>query len=532
MNIQEFRQQYPQYDHVDDTTLSKKLHEKSYSHVPYETFAKKFEVTTPAPMEEETKPTFWEKHPTGAQALKLGIEIPAMAIGGIGGAIAGAPTVVGAPATAAIGAGLGYGAAKAAERAIGLERPIKTVKEAITTPIKEVAEGALMEVGGVATGKILGKVGTKVKDVFSPQAVKLQKQLSKTIEEKFFKAIQPSPSSVGKTFAQKEVYSKKIVDATKNVIENKSNLTLFSPDKGSAVGVLPESVEQFSQAIEQTMKNTFTKYDTIAKAAGQKGAMVNVSPIVKELNEIATDSVINIKSPSTALYAKSMARRFADKQQLSPSEAQDLIAIFNSDLNAFYKNPSLSSAGKARTDALAVNNLRKLLDETIEQLEGTGYQQLKRDYGALKALQGDVQKRTNALANKNAQGLIHDLADTWAGHQAIRSILTGDPVTLASSATVKGLSMWQKYIRNPNRMIKGMFKNAEILLEKSKTFPREGVKKVLEPSSAIYHPTPQKALMPPKPEIWRSGEGFAMREATPPLYYPPHAGVIVEPWRK
>ena len=242
--------------------------------------------------------------------------------------------------------------------------------------------------------------------------------------------------------------------------------------------MLPESVEQFSQAIEQTMKNTFTKYDTIAKAAGQKGAMVNVSPIVKELNEIATDSVINIKSPSTALYAKSMARRFADKQQLSPSEAQDLIAIFNSDLNAFYKNPSLSSAGKARTDALAVNNLRKLLDETIEQLEGTGYQQLKRDYGALKALQGDVQKRTNALANKNAQGLIHDLADTWAGHQAIRSILTGDPVTLASSATVKGLSMWQKYIRNPNRMIKGMFKNAEILLEKSKTFPREGVKKV------------------------------------------------------
>ena len=110
-------------------------------------------------------------------------------------------------------------------------------------------------------------------------------------------------------------------------------------------------------------------------------------------------------------------------------------------------------------------------------------------------------------------------------------------------------------------MIKGMFKNAEILLEKSKTFPREGVKKVLEPSSAIYRPTPQKALMPParpkaypmpgegisgslsegkqvkalmppKPETWRSGEGFAMREATPPLYYPPNAGIIVEPWRK
>ena len=42
MNIQEFRKQYPQYDNVDDLTLSKKLHQKYYSQVPYAQFAAKF----------------------------------------------------------------------------------------------------------------------------------------------------------------------------------------------------------------------------------------------------------------------------------------------------------------------------------------------------------------------------------------------------------------------------------------------------------------------------------------------------------
>ena len=47
MNIQEFRQQYPQYEGVSDDELSKALHKKFYAQVPYETFAEKFGVTGP-----------------------------------------------------------------------------------------------------------------------------------------------------------------------------------------------------------------------------------------------------------------------------------------------------------------------------------------------------------------------------------------------------------------------------------------------------------------------------------------------------
>lgn len=52
MNIKEFRNQYPQYDAVDDQTLAKKLHQKHYSQVPFKDFAGKFGVAYITPTED------------------------------------------------------------------------------------------------------------------------------------------------------------------------------------------------------------------------------------------------------------------------------------------------------------------------------------------------------------------------------------------------------------------------------------------------------------------------------------------------
>lgn len=53
MNIQEFRKKHPQYDDIDDLTLSKKLHKKFYSDLSFEDFNNRFnapqELSTPVP---------------------------------------------------------------------------------------------------------------------------------------------------------------------------------------------------------------------------------------------------------------------------------------------------------------------------------------------------------------------------------------------------------------------------------------------------------------------------------------------------
>ena len=47
MNLQEFRQQYPQYDDMSDEALTKGLHKKFYSDMPFEDFAGRVGLTQP-----------------------------------------------------------------------------------------------------------------------------------------------------------------------------------------------------------------------------------------------------------------------------------------------------------------------------------------------------------------------------------------------------------------------------------------------------------------------------------------------------
>ena len=481
------------------------------------------------------KPSFWEQHPTGAGFLKAGIEIPAMAIGAIGGAAAGAPTgFLASPVTGAIGAGLVYGAAKALERGIGLERPITTIKEAITTPIKEVGEGITLESGGVLAGKVLapvagkiggkvlapvaGKIGGKVKDIFAPPAKRLQRSIEKTVEEGIHKAIKPSLTSVGQTSAQQKLYNKKATTAVVDMIGNKNNLLLTTAEGEVGAG-LPESIAQFDEAIPQTLKIAFAKSDALAKAAGGKGIIIDVSPLLKELEVIANKSNLKAVKPEITEYASKKMQDFAQKTTFTPEEAQESIAVLNKSLSAFYAKPSYGTAIPAHIDALVANNIRKSLDTAIGKATGANYQELKNIYGSIKAIEKDVAKRKLALANKDTRGMVQNLADMISGHQAVSGLVRFDPATLAAAGTVKGLEKWLRYLRNPDRMIKKMFTDTERLMEKLKQIPtiKEGVKKALEPSYATYKKGGvMKALPPPRPEPYITGEGFAMRSGSAP----------------
>lgn len=144
------------------------------------------------------------------------------------------------------------------------------------------------------------------------------------------------------------------------------------------------------------------------------------------------------------------------------------------------------------------------------------------------------------LANKADAGLVTQLTNIASGQQVARGLVTFDPTTLATAGVMKGIERWSRHVWSPDRKIKKMFTQAERLIERSKGLPREGIKKVLEPSSSPYKYAPagleegakMKALSPPKPETWITGEGFAVRPSIGPVgrepQYPPFAGVRVE----
>jgi hypothetical protein len=275
------------------------------------------------------------------------------------------------------------------------------------------------------------------------------------------------PGVEGKrTFGQASKYWEDAASATESIVKNKSQLSFVDEAGEKVVGQLPKNLEQFSQAIDQTKKSIFDQYDKLASETGTK---LNVNDIVKELEKIQIRKDIRAASPETAVYAKKKIADLQDIGELSAAEAQDTIKVLNSKLQAFYKNPSHADAGTVAVDKLIADKLRTQIDDAIKAATGKEYGQLKREYGALSAIERDVNRRMIVDLRKNAKGLA-DFSDMFSGAQAVYSVVSQNPASFAAAVTTKGISRLIKSANDPNKAIEKMFQNVDGLVAQKGEF--------------------------------------------------------------
>ena len=306
----------------------------------------------------------------------------------------------------------------------------------------------------------LTKPGQAIQKVSNTPISKLlpNRSVASDVDTAISKAIRPSV--VGKSTAtQAAKYNFRAREAVDAIYRNKSNLQ-FMDDAGQAVNKLPESLKDFSTAIEQTKGSIFTQYDTLAKEAGEKGASVNLSNIANEVEKGVSNKAIQTLYPKVREYALEKAAALRQAGSFSPEDAQGAIKMLNNSLDAFYKNPTPETASRAVIDAGIVNNLRKALDETITASTGSAYQPLKRQYASLLAIEKDVNRRAIVHARQNAKGLI-DFTDIFAGSDIAEGILTMSPSRLAVGATKIGIKNYIKAINNPDNIVRGMFRSVD-----------------------------------------------------------------------
>lgn len=296
----------------------------------------------------------------------------------------------------------------------------------------------------------------------APQAI--DKELSKAITIGVQKSIRPSVAGKG-TSGQAKEYFNNATDAVKRIVENKSALSLTDEAGEKIVGELPKTISQFSEAIGQTKKNIFKEYDNLARSAGAQGAEVRLTPIAMELDKVINNKVTRTINPEIIEYAKHRQKEFWKAKTFTTEEAQDAISQLNHSLTAYYNAPTYENASKAGIDALIVNNIRKSLDDVIEQTTGPGYQELKRSYGALKSIEKDVVHRAIVDARKNTKGLI-DFSDIFSGGTLVNGVLSMNPATIASAGAAGGIARFYKYLNDPNRIVKRMFGEVEGLMKK------------------------------------------------------------------
>jgi len=390
------------------------------------------------------------------------MEFGGMTAGGVVGAGAG-------PVGGIAGAGLGYAAGKqGADLLYG--KPQGTVGEELLESAVDASQGAAMEMGGAAVGKLVEILGPTGKTVYQ------------VVKKGMRKAIRPS-KTLTKTAAKTKEYYDKATDAAVQIILNKNNLKL-TDESGKTIPGLPKTLDQFSEAIGQTKKVIFKEYDALTKATGGK---LKLDSIADELLDIAHSIPLQDAAPKAARYAANKAKSLLKRNEpiveymeqhgvgkipvsstpggYTAEQAQDVIQIMNQSLKAYYKNPSYETATTAYIDSLVANNLRKSLDRLITRATGKEYQQLKNSYGALKHIEEEVAGRAIVDARKNVKGLI-DFADIFAGAEVIHGLLAMNPALVGKGVAAKSIAALYKNLNNPNRIVKNMFSEAENILFK------------------------------------------------------------------
>jgi hypothetical protein len=282
------------------------------------------------------------------------------------------------------------------------------------------------------------------------------RQFSQAVEAGINKGVRPSVSQK-ELWGQRERYMDNAKIAVDEIVNNKNRLKLTDRDGTPKVGELPKTLEEFSQAIEQTKRAVYAEYDGLAKSADSKGASVNITA---EIDGLLNNKVLQTMSPETIQYAA--ARKAAlEGKSFSTQEVQQMVQILNQSEKAFYSNPTPELKGKAHVDALIANNLRAGLDAAIEGATGIEYQPLKHKYGALRMLETDVTKRAIVDGRKNIKGLI-DFSDIFSASQLMQGIMAQQPGAMAAGAAAKWTATWIKKLNDPNTAIRNMFLKAEI----------------------------------------------------------------------
>jgi len=325
-----------------------------------------------------------------------------------------------------------------------------------------------------------------------------EKKAENAVLSQFKKGVKPLINTK-MTAGGAEKYDDNIIAGVKTIQNNKANLS-FTDEAGEVfTGETPRTLQQFSDSIEQTKKVIFNSYDELAKTAGKAGVQVDMKPIASELDTIINNKALNITNPQAIKYAKNLKTRLASTGKLDATTAQEVVQNYNKSLEAFYRNPSYETATQASIDAMIANNMRKALDEGITGLTGTQYGALKKQYGALKAIEKDVIKASLRDARKNTKGLI-DFTDVFSGGQVVNGILSLNPAQIGSGLAQKGIASFYKYLNNPNRAIEKLFTSAEKLpqLNLSKNFQTT---KAINPNTNPSKNVIPKPISQPKPKV-------------------------------
>ena len=330
---------------------------------------------------------------------------------------------------------------------------------AVSDLAKQGVEAVKNATGPIVEGAkaIPGKVGAAINNFVSPsaeeaatvnpeevantKATTAKTNVDAAIQEGIQKGIKPSVVS-----QRIPNYVDKVTNAVVDTVRNKENLTVTKPTgevtTGNDINFKDLGARQAQQVVEQTKADVFQKYNDMAKQSGEKGLTIGNDNVVQELRSLKDNKALQIAAPKVVEYAQKLANRLELNGDMTPLEQQGIIQQFNGKMNDFYNKRGSTGSATAEVNAMALNLMRKNLDEGISSATDPGYQDLKNSYGNLETLRKDLEHRAAITGNKATVGLLQHMGNLTSAVELGKSILTGNVPGMLTGAAVKGITEW------------------------------------------------------------------------------------------
>lgn len=285
----------------------------------------------------------------------------------------------------------------------------------------------------------------------------------RTIDRRILRIVEENPTKAADDIL--ELYKRGVVPGVKKKNKTIANVQGIDEAVKRAVPDLAkkydvEDLEDFALAIGAEKKKIFSDIEKGLVEAGEQGRAIDFSETVKQLDELANSERAEFSKPLRDAIARAK-RELVDEAEdgtitpknISPSGAQDLIADLNSQLQAYYRGTTPGTNADVIVDTLVVNNLRKSVDDVVEDLGEGSFKELKSRYADLKKMEDDVVHRAVFEAQKG--GGLADLTDILsAGDIAAGAI---NPLFLAKGAAQFLTKEVIKSLSNKDEMIRQMF---------------------------------------------------------------------------
>lgn len=262
-----------------------------------------------------------------------------------------------------------------------------------------------------------------------------------------------------------DLYKRAVVPGVKKKNKTIANIEQIDESIKRAVPDLAkkydvEDLQDFAGAISLEKKAIFKEIEKGLVAAGDEGRVIDMTPIVKELDALLASERADFSQPlknAIARARKELVTEGADGSEtiksISPSGAQDLIADLNSQLQSYYRGSTPGTAADVTVDNLVVNQLRTQVDAVVDDLGEGSFKELKSRYADLKRMEDDVVHRAVFEAQKG-EGL-GQLTDISSAGDIMAGALS--PAFLAKGVTQFFTKEVLKSLNDKDELIRQMF---------------------------------------------------------------------------